>query len=674
MRFSVKGRKVDHEVTEKVVSNLSDPDRSESHEEDEEFLRPTPTDEELVTLRKVRDAFPLSAFLIAIVELAERFTYYGLTGPFQNYIQRPRDYHPASGGKAPGGIGRYQNVNQNQQMATGLTTFFQFWCYVTPIPMGMLADMKLGKYWTICISAGIYVCGLLVLFVTSLPQYMEKAGLGGLIACMILIGVGTGGIKSNVSTLIAEQYTNTRPFVRTLKSGERVIVDPGTTVEFIYSVFYWCINIGSLSAIATTELEKNVDFWAAYLLPFCFFFVAIFVLIIGKKKYVVRPPAGSPVPQAFRILCIAWKNAMLPKSQRYTPAADTVEAHEIKIKKSKFVESMNNFVYSGFKWWTPFASRFTFEIAKPSVRANLGLPPVPWSDIFVEEVGRAFEGCKVFIYYPIFWVCYSQISNNLTSQAGQTNTHKLPNDILQNLDPITIIIFIPIFNSLVYPTLKKMGFLMLPITRITFGFFVAAISMAYTAGFQKMIYNTGPCYQYPQDDRCPVEVNGVRGSVANDIHVAIQTPSWFFMGISEILCSVTGNEFAFKYAPASMKAFVMGLFLLTNAIGSAINEALNPTLVNPKILWMYAGIGIAAFIAGIVFWFVYQDLNDKELYYQKLSGDVAADEKENRRDAEEASFTAPFAELTMGHKAGETREEEEKKDAGIINAAVFSPA
>ena len=49
-----------------------------------------PTEEELATLRKVSDHLPWSAFIVAMVELCERFTYYGLSGPFQNYIQ----YHP----------------------------------------------------------------------------------------------------------------------------------------------------------------------------------------------------------------------------------------------------------------------------------------------------------------------------------------------------------------------------------------------------------------------------------------------------------------------------------------------------------------------------------------------------------------------------------------------------
>ena len=46
-----------------------------------------PTEEEIHTLRHVADKLPKSAFLVALIELCERFAYYGLSGPFQNYIQ-----------------------------------------------------------------------------------------------------------------------------------------------------------------------------------------------------------------------------------------------------------------------------------------------------------------------------------------------------------------------------------------------------------------------------------------------------------------------------------------------------------------------------------------------------------------------------------------------------------
>ena len=44
------------------------------------------TEEEKQTLRRVSDKLPWSAFLVAVVELCERFAYYGLSGPFQNYM------------------------------------------------------------------------------------------------------------------------------------------------------------------------------------------------------------------------------------------------------------------------------------------------------------------------------------------------------------------------------------------------------------------------------------------------------------------------------------------------------------------------------------------------------------------------------------------------------------
>ena len=99
-----------------------------------------PTSEELLTLRKVGEPLPKAAFLVAIVELCERFTYYGASGIFQNYISRPR-----SGELGRGALGL------GHKGATGLSTFFQFWCYVTPILGAIIADQYLGKYNTIVI-------------------------------------------------------------------------------------------------------------------------------------------------------------------------------------------------------------------------------------------------------------------------------------------------------------------------------------------------------------------------------------------------------------------------------------------------------------------------------------------------------------------------------------------
>ena len=334
--------------------------------EDHDFGPPVhigsvPTPEDLLFLPRVADNLPYGAFLVAIVELCERFAYYGLSGPFQNYIANA--YHDPNG--LPGALGL------KQAGATAMTNFFQFWCYVTPILGALVADQYLGKYATIKWFSIVYMVGIAILFVTSLPRSIENGfAFPGLVVAMVIIGLGTGGIKSNVSPLIAEQVRSIKPFVKTLRSGKQVIVDPEVTVQRVYMVFYMCINLGSISAIATTTLESRVGFWSAYLLPLLMFCVGFVVLVSGKKRYIIKPPQGGVIGNCFRALWIAIRNGG------------------------------------------------NLDKAKPSQQTRLrGSTRVAWDDTFVDELKTALVACKVFLFFPIYWVTFSQMMNNFVSQG-----------------------------------------------------------------------------------------------------------------------------------------------------------------------------------------------------------------------------------------------------------------
>jgi len=345
-----------------------------------------------------------------------------------------------------------------------------------------------------------------------------------------------------------------------------VIVDPNVTIQSLYNIFYWCINIGSLSSIATVWLELKIDFWAAYLLPFCFFFIAIVVLIVGRKKYVVRPPSGSVILEAAKAL------------------------------------------------WIGLKAKGNMEAAKPSYQiANYGGSTVTWDDSFVDELKRALVASRVFLFYPIYWLVYGQMVSNFVSMAGTMETHGLPNDLLFNLNPISIIIFIPMMEKGVYPLLRRFQIPFRPITRISFGFFLASASMIYAAIVQHLIYTSGPCYKYP------LECDG--GKTPNRVHIAVQVPAYVLIGLSEIFASITGLEYAFTKAPASMKSLVMSIFLLQNAFGSALGVALSPTSKNPKLVIMYASIAAATLIAGLAFWFCFRKYNKVEEELNKLDAD-----------------------------------------------------
>jgi chromosome transmission fidelity protein 1 len=397
---------------------------------------------------------------------------------------------------------------------------------------------------------------------------------------MVVIGLGTGGIKSNVSPLIAEQVRSTEPFVETRSNGKRVIVDPEVTVQRIYMIYYLCINIGSVSAVATTMLELHVGFWSAYLLPLIMFCVGFAVLLWGKDRYVIKPPQGGVIGSCFRALWIAARNG------------------------------------------------FDLDKARPSFQSSTKRM-ISWDDKFVNELKTALVACKVFLFFPIYWVTFSQMMNNFISQgklthiipclhilnspllAGQMQLHGLPNDILPNIDPITIIILIPLLDRLVYPFIRtRLHLAFTPMTRITLGFFIATLAMLYAGILQTIIYRTPPCYAQPS--KCEAGKMGAGQFKPNDIHVAWQAPAYVLIALSEVLASITGLELAYAKAPENMKSFIMSLFLLTSAGGSALGILIAPLAKDPYLQWLYFGLGVAAAGTGYVFHRTFKDAGHED--------------------------------------------------------------
>lgn len=317
-------------------------------------------------------------------------------------------------------------------------------------------------------------------------------------------------------------------------------------------------------------MERLIGYWSAYVLCLCMFVLGTTILVLGRNIYVDRPPSGTVVTDAFKVIGIMIRHRNM-------------------------------------------------DSPKPSWSAQHNVTRTgQWDDLFVEEVKRSLVACKVFVIYPIFWLCYGQFSTNFVSQALEMAGHGIPNDLMQNFDPIAIIVFIPILDYIIYPLLRKCNIRFKPISRITFGFWVMALAMMYAAIVQHVIYSSPPCYDHPL---CPAsKVNGkLQG---NNVHIAIQAPAYMLIGTAEIFASATGYEYAYTKAPPRMKSFVQSLFLLTTAFGSAINEAFTPALYDPAILWVYVGLTCGSFVAGCVVWVLFHKLNDKEDEMNYIEEDV----------------------------------------------------
>ncbi|KAG9669737.1 hypothetical protein KCU99_g6465, partial [Aureobasidium melanogenum] len=246
---------VEHDLLDKVDD--SNP-RKLAHDEKNALVTPDgeeATDEEIQSLRHVADRIPFASWLVAGLSLTERFTYYGINSPFQNYVQ-----NPPGDPVRPGGLGL------GQARATNLNDGFQFIIYLSPVAWAIFADTKAGRYKTICIAVGVYLTGVIIIFATSTPAALHhNASLGGFLAGMITTGLGLGGLKACLPPFMVDQYTESKSIVKTLKSHERVVTDRALTTQSIYGVWYWYVWPNyKLSSIWDTN-QVSIAFPVAWL-------------------------------------------------------------------------------------------------------------------------------------------------------------------------------------------------------------------------------------------------------------------------------------------------------------------------------------------------------------------------------------------------------------------------
>lgn len=441
-----------------------------------------------------------------------------------------------------------------------------------PLLGAYIADAHLGRYKTIHIAIGIAIVAHVILTISAIPSVLAhpNGAMAAFIIGLVTLGFGTGFFKSNISPLLAEQNQDTRIRVMTLpKTGERVIVDPAVTNTRMFLYFYFMINTGSLiGQIAMVYAEKYVGFWLSFLLPTALFFIAPIVLLVCKKYYRLTPPTGSVLGKFLKMFFFAAKGAW----------------------------SINPIA---------FKRNFSWDVARPSNVAPASRPVwMTYDDAWVDEVRRGLMACKVFLFLPVFFLAYNQMTGNLTSQAATMELNGVPNDLIQNLNPISIVIMIPILDKFIYPGLRKMGFNFTPIKRMTVGFFFAAISMVAACVTQYYIYKESPCGSYAGAEDCidtPAPIN-----------VWVQVLPYIFIGLGEIFTNVTSLEYAFSKAPSNMKSLVMAVNLFMSAVSSAIGQGLTALSTDPLLVWNYGVVAVLAFLAGGFFWFCFHKLDAEE--------------------------------------------------------------
>lgn len=452
---------------------------------DDEETDNLPTLEEIHSLRRFPAPVPWRAYGVAVCELAERFSYYGVTNAFTNYIQQPRP--PTSLGGRTGANTSTNGVTgalgKGQQAAFAITTFNSFWVYCTPLLGAYLADSYWGRYNTIIIALVVATIGHVILIVSGVPTVMDntQGAYGCLIVAIIVFGIGSGFFKSNISPLIAEQVTSTKMHTSVLeKTGEKVIIDPSLTTTRLFMYFYLFINIGALvgqigMSFAESAYYIPPNFVARLCAPSMYFVglsepmesttlevFSFFGFEVGRLTFSVTRYVLLWFPRLFRFDSVwtlpscteyvgFWLEYTLPTAIFLIcfPILMFARKHYIRNPPagSLLPSTLRIFWYctkpclswNPIKTFKAMRADSFWETACPS-KIPLEQRPkwMTFDDTWVLETRRAYKACQVFCLLPIYQLAYNQMTSNLLSQAATMELHGTPNQIVQNLDPLAI--------------------------------------------------------------------------------------------------------------------------------------------------------------------------------------------------------------------------------------------
>jgi len=197
-----------------------------------------------------------------------------------------------------------------------------------------------------------------------------------------------------------------------------------------------------------------------------------------------------------------------------------------------------------------------------------------------EGMAAIFKLLPIYIFIAIFWALFDQTGSTWIIQANDLNRHWLgiewlPSQI-QAINPIMILIFAPTFAYFLYPKLNSL-FELTPIRKISIGLFMAVPSFIIIGNLQAQI------------------------DIGLQPSIAWQVLAYAILTASEVFVSITCLEFSYTQAPRTMKSFIMGLFLMSVALGNTFTALVSAFIVNDDGSLMLSGAEYFYFYAKLMF-------------------------------------------------------------------------
>ncbi|MGC3022385.1 peptide MFS transporter [Brevibacterium sp. FAM 24630] len=327
---------------------------------------------------------PLPLMQLFSLELWERFSYYGMNGILAIYL-----YFTVT----EGGLGLDKGT------AVGIVGAYGGAVFLATILGAWIADRLAGAEKVLFYSAIIIMTGHICL--ALIP------GFGGVALGLILVALGSGGLKANASALVGELYEE--------KDPKR---DAG------FTIFYMGVNIGAmLGPLLTGILQKQIGFHYGFGAAAVGMALGLIIYLTGRKNL---PPESRVAVNP------------LPKSKLYLfiSAVVAVVIVAVVLWTTGLVNAEN------IDWWIAGISAGAAACYVIVMYTSPQTNP--------DERSRVIAFIPFFLTSVIFWSMYQQIFGVLTVYSDtQLNRSifgwEMPINWIQLIPALFVIIFAPLF-------------------------------------------------------------------------------------------------------------------------------------------------------------------------------------------------------------------------------------
>ncbi len=446
---------------------------------------------------------PRGLSTLFFTEMWERFSYYGL---------RPLLVLFMAAALADGGFGFERG------QASAIVGIYGAFVYVASLPGGWVADRLLGLRRAIFIGAMLITGGHLSIGLSGLAG--PGAGKIFFFLGLILIVMGTGLLKPNISAIVGDLYP-----------------EGGARRDAGFSIFYMGINIGAfLGQLVTGFLGEAVGWHYGFGAAGVGMFLGLVVYWLTAHKTlgpIGLHPTRHPDPtvqagQERQVKLALGTGLGLVALIFMLAATGTVTLN------AQLIGGYMTFVLVGLA-----LGFFAYVFAAGGISGD--------------EKKRVGVIVVLFIFAAVFWSAFEQAPTSLNLFARdftdrQLGTFTIPATWFQSVNAAFIILCAPLF-AMLWTRLGKRGIDLSSPTKFALGLFLAGI------GFLIMIFAAQR-----------VVASGGTMLVSPLWLVA----SYFFQTMGELCLSPVGLSSMTKLSPRKFVGQMMGIWFLASAVGNLI--------------------------------------------------------------------------------------------------------